>query len=273
MPGNKTIPTTLEYLETGEPCDPPLSDDADLQSPRYKPKTLGEVQYQLTSAKQSRHQGAFEAIHPAVTLESVTAALDSLKAQNRKPSLRSIRETIGGGSLSTIHAYLKKIQADTPSVPFDTLEKLRPLMATAAELVKTVAEESSSDLRAEIVRLSADLDEVTKSLAATETSYQVLQDAYDKIYENHSCLMASLEQTKEALGSTSERLEDALQELAISKLRGEDYQIAREEAKEAQERAARLEGLLEGLEANRTKAEPRKARAGGLREKVDIQKN
>jgi hypothetical protein len=31
--------------------------------------------------------------------------------------------------------------------------------------------------------------------------------------------------------------------LAISKLRGEDYQIAREEAKEAQERAAKLEGL------------------------------
>jgi chromosome segregation ATPase len=136
-------------------------------------------------------------------------------------------------------------------------------MVAAAELVKTVAEETSSDLRAEIVRLNADLDEVSKSLAAIETSYQDLQDAYDKLSENHSNLMASLKQTREALDTTSTRLEDAQKELVVSKLRGDDYQIARQEAKEAQERAARLEGLLEAREAKRPKVEPHKARGGG----------
>jgi ABC-type transporter Mla subunit MlaD len=263
MPDDKTIPTTLQSFETGEPHEAPLFDDDDFQRPRYKPKSLSEVQSSEASAKPPRPQDVLDATHPAVTLESVTAALDSLKAQNRKPSLRTIRETIGSGSLSTIHAILKRIQADSPSVPLDTQEKLRPLMVVAAELVKTVAEETSSDLRAEIVRINADLDEVSKSLAAIEANYQDLNVAYDKVSDNCSYLVASLKQAREALGATAAKLEDEQKELAISKLRAEDYQIAREEAKEAQERAAKLEGLLEALEGKRPKVEPLKARGGG----------
>jgi hypothetical protein len=263
MSDDKTIPTTLKCIEACEPCNAPLSGENGFQRSRNKPKSLSEVQFSEASTKPSRPRDVFEATRPAVTLESVTAAMDSLKAQNRKPSLRTIRETIGSGSLSTIHAILEKIKANSPCVPLDTQERLRPLMVAAAELVKTVAEETSSDLRAEIVRLNADVDEVSKSLAAIETSYRDLQDAYDKISENCCYLTAALKQTREALDSTGARLEDAQKELAISKLRGEDYQIAREEAKEAQERAARLEGLLEAREAKRPKVEPRKVRGGG----------
>jgi chromosome segregation ATPase len=187
-----------------------------------------------------------------VTPESVAAARDQLLSENQTPSLRTIRTKLGGGSLSTIHTVFKQVKTASPEIPIDTQERLRPLLTVGAELLMKASQDISSTLRAENKRISDDIDALAQSLQDTEASLEDLRAAQNTLQENYDSLKFNYDRTREQLEKTEAALDRTKEELIEARLSLEGCQEARREAKEACDRAAKLEGRLEVYEGKKT---------------------
>jgi DNA repair exonuclease SbcCD ATPase subunit len=197
-----------------------------------------------------------------ITYEIVTSAVETLTKENRTPTLRAIREAIGYGSLSTIQPLLKEVLASIPSTPPETEEKLRPLLSVATEAIKLSVNRATETLKSENARLQKDLDDTTLELKTFEASREedltTIKDLKKEIIQ----LQANLENYEKTLATSKEETTRAKQEadelrkeLVKLQFRHEDWLEAKKEiikakmeAKEAGEKAARLEGRLQELE-------------------------
>jgi hypothetical protein len=183
-----------------------------------------------------------------VTHQSVNSAINSLKEENRQVSIRAVREKLGGGSLSSIHAMLKKIRAEIPEVPIETEAKLRPLLTVGAELIKTTFEEVATTFRSELDQRTKDLDFFSNSLAISEAAKQETLATIEQRDAFVAELSAGIKQLNERLEAATNSLEESNNRLIRMKIREEDFLMAKKEAAEACDRAARLEGRLEEIE-------------------------
>jgi chromosome segregation ATPase len=174
--------------------------------------------------------------------EAIASAVETLKAEGRKVTVRAVQHLVGGGhSTSTIYNHLNRLREETNPATHEPQEIYLPLVRAAAELVRCQIELATNDAMAEIDTLKSDLATLNQDLELANA---------DKA---------------EALVRLEER------ELAISKL-GIELTMVKEnlataiddskkfmtEAVEAREKAAMLEGRLAGIEFERRarEAEP-----------------
>jgi chromosome segregation ATPase len=185
-----------------------------------------------------------------VTAESVAEAVAVLKAEGRRPTVRAIQAWIGGGSVSYIHAHVKRLEAAGGGPPvLSEHEKAtaraveaatRSLAATNAELGRKLAELESKLATATEGRTKA---EERISWLTTTTDYQdgesryvrkkirELEERTRKDAEELGGLRAELAASRAMAESAMGEAESAMAELAE----------ARREAKATGERLAQVE--------------------------------
>ncbi|MDR0354942.1 MAG: DNA-binding protein [Deltaproteobacteria bacterium] len=190
-----------------------------------------------------------------VTIESVRTAIESLKAESRTVSVRTIQDKLGYGSISTIHGYYKRVRAETPEIPLGADEKMLPLLSTGLEIVKNATEEATSAFKSEIAVMNKDMGELAQALALAEDEKEGLQT---KLAENELAL-AVLQAETHSKDELIERLKDELKttsaDLNRRTIREEDYREAKAELNAAHNEVAiakasvaRLEGRIGEME-------------------------
>jgi chromosome segregation ATPase len=207
-------------------------------------------------------------IEKIVTPDSLAAARDELLSEGKTASIRNIRKKLGGGSLSSIHSGLRLLKTATLEIPLDTQERLRPLLSCGAELLKKAGEEISCALRAENQRLSDDLDSLAQSLHDTEASLSALIADHGSLQESYKALKFDYDREKELLGRRETELDGIKEDLIQAKLNLKGYEAARDEAREARDRAAKLEGRLEVYESKTAQPEDVSQAKEGIRPRV-----
>jgi chromosome segregation ATPase len=200
-----------------------------------------------------------------ITYDDVKAVVEELTSEGRQPSLRTVKEHLGRGSLSTIQPILKQVMESFHSIPAEIEEKIRPILLAISDLNKSSVNEATIRLKSEISLLQKDLDELAKELSFCESSKAESESEVKKLSSENAALSVkletvekSLEETKKELSESRKEAEAARQEQVKLKFRHEDWLEAKAELAEAKAKAAKLEGKLEAFE-NNSKKERQKA--------------
>lgn len=150
----------------------------------------------------------------ALTREQIVSAANELRNRGQVPTVRTLREVLGTGSLGTISRLWREVSASPPrpsgtdeEIPDDLLRLLREALAHQARKIRSEAEAASAAFRDQIetlerenLALESRLAEESKNAALRE---EALQRGEGRIAEiRASCDALSRELEKER----SERL-------------------------------------------------------------------
>jgi hypothetical protein len=182
------------------------------------------------------------------TKESIIEAIAKLKAEGLQVSIRAIKDKLGGGSLSTIHAKLKEVNADIPVISVDIEAKLRPFLLAGAELIQSTMREASTAYEASIDQCKLDIETLSEALSSTESEKDSALEELEALKIANLELTTSLKLANELRETIETDYERTKAELITIKIREADYLAAKEEAAEARNKAAKLEGRFEELE-------------------------
>lgn len=196
---------------------------------------------------------------PLVTKNSVLETILGLKADAKQDTLRGIRDKLGGGSLSTIHAMRLEIRTESPEIPPSIETKLGPYMNAGAELVRRTVKELNAVHQSQIETLQNDCDAIVEQLSKAEAEALELAARIEELEAKLIERDAAKKMDSETIARLNRVAEQTSSEMIKRSIREEDYKEAKAEATEAREKAAKLEGRLLELERRLAETEqPRK---------------
>jgi chromosome segregation ATPase len=232
------------------------------------------------------------------TPEKITQAFFSLREQNKKVTITTIKDFIGGGSAATIQPILKKLRAEHPIEPPDMSDADKHILAALAESKRQSTENATKVLEEKLEELTNDNDELARRVETLEAGRVTQGNEIAALKDEKTALATKLDILEKALGAAEENistlqkeLESARLDLAKQGIWKEEYEKSREEAsalkkdsaqmevyrvlsekfqaeaKEALEKASRLEGRLDEIIAHQdgptaaVKAKPAAAKA------------
>ena len=219
---------------------------------------------------------------PGISYEEVKAAAEELVAEQQKPTLRAVRERLGGGSPNAIHRHWTAWQGrQKPAARALPEPNPRLLAALGAELSK-VAEEAGAEANAELAvalrdlaeyaargeAMEAELTKVQEQLAQLASERDTLAGKASEQAEEISRLQHEAERGREEMASVRRFLAQAELRLeAVPRLEREaadlreQLELARTARVEAEKSAAVAEAQRAGEQAAQRQAEARLARA------------
>ncbi|MBX9431299.1 DNA-binding protein [Ralstonia pseudosolanacearum] len=187
----------------------------------------------------------------AVTPEQVHAAADAIKAEGGKPTLRSVRERLGTGSMGTINKYLQgwkagqeRQQAAEPAIPPALQRAVLDFMATELAAARAPLEAELEEQRQAVADLARENERQASTIEdqARELDDQAAEKAAAEGKAEQ--LAADLAASKEEAGRERQAAEAARTELtkaglrleALPKLEAELTALREELTKERQAR-------------------------------------
>ena len=176
---------------------------------------------------------------PDVTYEEVIAAYDHLITAGERPNARALLAQVGRGSLSTIHRFLTRIEAERPQsaspvqAPGWVVRFVAEIRAAAdrAEAAAPTAVEQDragarveleakvADLQLTIGDLQRDLDEAGEHVEADAARIRDLEDAVTRLQGKLQHTATERDDVRQELGRERQAAEAARQELAKAQLR------------------------------------------------------
>lgn len=144
----------------------------------------------------------------------VQNARDSLVAQGKHPSVDAIRVALGNtGSKSTIHRYLKELEADSASAPTSEIVISDALRTLVGQLSKRLAEEADTRIAETQARCDASVQKAAEALSTQEREARALSDQLQRIE-------TSLRQEARAHQATTDTLQDRHMQVMALEERG-----------------------------------------------------
>ena len=158
-----------------------------------------------------------------VTFEQVAAAANALLAEDRRPSLRAVRERIGSGSMATIQRHLAAFDAQRPKTH-----------AAEIELSPSIRREIEDEIQRHVAEATAELREQLADVVGA-------RDALAEEAESQAATLAEFEQQLATLQATTTEQAARLEELRTAE---ERERTAAEQARVALAEAnLKLEGI------------------------------
>lgn len=134
----------------------------------------------------------------------VQKARDSLIAQGRHPSVDAVRVALGNtGSKSTIHRYLKELEADASTSPATGAAISEALQTLVAQLAARLQEEADARIAEVQTGCDAAVQRATDALAAQEREGRALSD---RLQRTETALQEAKHLHQDALGQLQERI-------------------------------------------------------------------
>jgi chromosome segregation ATPase len=183
-----------------------------------------------------------------------------LNTAGKPITLRGVRDRIGGGSLSTIQALLKETIGGISEITMDIESKLGPLKSAGAELIRNTLRDASEAQNEALETLRLDNETILKDLGELEIENNELKARLKELEAELVKMETLLNQSREVNKTLNETVMLANLELSKRSIREEDYKVAKAEASEARDRAAKLEGMLEAPPLRRVRKEAGNAR-------------
>ncbi len=112
---------------------------------------------------------------PSITPEQVAAVAAEIKASGGKPTIRAVRESLGGiGSMTTIQRYLQRWHDAQPTTAAAPIEIPAAVLAGIRQAIEHASSSSQAELRAELAEARETVDAIT---AEAERTAKALDDA------------------------------------------------------------------------------------------------
>lgn len=134
----------------------------------------------------------------------VQKARDSLIAQGKHPSVDAVRVALGNtGSKSTIHRYLKELEADASTPPATGAAISDALQTLVAQLAARLQEEADVRIAEAQTRCDAAVQKAAEALASQEREGRALSD---RLQRAETALQEETRLYQEAVGQLQERI-------------------------------------------------------------------
>jgi DNA repair ATPase RecN len=100
-----------------------------------------------------------------INYDSILNCVEKLRSEGRSVNIRSIRDELGArGSFTTIQPILKQVLANTPLIPPETEDSLRPIVNSISNKIRETVLKATNELKKEKENIQKDLDEATTNL-------------------------------------------------------------------------------------------------------------
>lgn len=170
----------------------------------------------------------------ALTPEQVFLCADQLVQEGKHPTIASLRERLGSGSVTTIHKYLtqwKTQKQQKPATPAPSSSDYPTILrAVQSEIDRAVAQ-ALPPLQEEILSLKNEAAEWTREIERLESERETLEEHLAQMTSERNSLEGRL------IGRTEELVRE------MDRLR-QELEKERQEKAEAREKAAELWGRL-----------------------------
>lgn len=191
-------------------------------------------------------------MEPIVSYENVAAACESLVAAGKSPSVRLVRDALGGGSPNKITPLVSQWKAQRIEVKKEAVAVDPRIGALIAEMIETAANNARRDAESRLVEAEADLESIAKAGRENEdriTDLQISLSGAEILGQTQAGQIDALTAQLEALKKESaERIghaeEKAAREIAAAQ---EATAKAQAEAEAARTEKAKTELRLEAL--------------------------
>lgn len=204
----------------------------------------------------------------SITEEQVQVAVETIRAEGRKPTLRAVRDRLGAGSMSTIAKLVQQIAAGQnsgdrqPSIPPALQRALLDFLAAEATAAREplemeIAEQRQAvlDLAGEVERLAATIDSQALDMAALSAAKASAEGRADQLLSDLTDARAEAARERRAVEEIRTELAKAMLRLeSLAPLQAEREALRQELATERQARVEAEKNLavLEAL-ANRSR--------------------
>lgn len=112
---------------------------------------------------------------PSITPEQVAAVAAEIKASGGKPTIRAVREALGGiGSMTTIQRYLQRWHDAQPTTAAAPIEIPAVVLTGIRQAIEHASSSAQAELRAELAEARETVDAIT---AEAERTVKALDDA------------------------------------------------------------------------------------------------
>lgn len=181
----------------------------------------------------------------------VVTAWHALKAQGQDPTVRGVQAEVGDYSVSTIQKYLGRIKAkEVPTTPGPE-DVFKPLLKAASDVVRSELSKETETISGQLESLKIDHEKLSRDLEKVRAEKDEAMSRLADQERLAATLTFEVKVGVERLAAASSEIEKLRTELAMGKMWREDCQKAVKEAKEARNKAAKLEGRLDGIESER----------------------
>ena len=212
-----------------------------------------------------------------VTYEQVAGIADSIQAAGNKPTLRAVREQVGGGSMGTINKLLQEWRATHErraavdmTLPPALQRALLDFMGTEIAGARAPLEAEIADHQATITDLATENERMAETIRDLSAQIEGLTADKAGIEGKAAQLAADLATAREEITRERQTAESARVELAKAQLRLEglprlESEIAALRTERDQERQGRVQAEQESAVLT--------ARVTDLRERLDESRN
>lgn len=190
----------------------------------------------------------------AITIKDIWAVADSLDAEGIKPTLQAVRKKLGGGSFSTISDAMTEWKAKKAAaigkpkepLPAALIERLGEVGAELWTMAMDASHGRLEDERRALAEKHAEMEaRLTEAVELADSLTQDVETLRGQVHEL-AATKRQCEKVTEQLGEqkrrSGEELNRAMQKVQTAEaVAMEDRKVARE----ATERAAKLEGQVE----------------------------
>ena len=199
-----------------------------------------------------------------ITFEQVAAAADALAGEGQQPTIRAVRERLGGtGSPNTIHKHLTAWREARPIAVTAAPELPQALAAAIAAEIERAAAAARGEIEGRLVQAQAEAVELAAAGETLETERDELATQVAALTTERDTLAGKAEQQAADLADQAQRIqreqqaaEAARVELATARLKIE-AQVERQADQTVE--LGRLRTALDAAQLGRTAAEQQAA--------------
>ena len=199
-----------------------------------------------------------------ITFEQVAAAADALAGEGQQPTIRAVRERLGGtGSPNTIHKHLTAWREARPIAVAAAPELPQALAAAIAAEIERAAAAARGEIEGRLVQAQAEAVELAAAGETLETERDELATQVAALTTERDTLAGKAEQQAADLADQAQRIqreqqaaEAARVELATARLKIE-AQVERQADQTVE--LGRLRTALDAAQLGRTAAEQQAA--------------
>lgn len=183
---------------------------------------------------------------PSVSLEQVVALAESFLAKGIEPTIRNVREDLGGGSPNTIHRHLtvwreraRRSAVNTTALPESIVKAILAEFGHVAESARTAAERARLAAEAEAADLARAMDALEADMAALRAELDQLRQERDEIRGRHTERSAEAARLAEEVMDLRQQVRQTELEARLAGTRAGELDVLRQElARERERRVA-----------------------------------
>lgn len=185
---------------------------------------------------------------PGVSLDEVIAVAESFVANGIEPTIRNVRERLGGGSPNTVHRHLtvwrergRKSTLAVTSIPDSIVKAILTEFEHLAAAASSDARKARLAAETEAADMARAMDALESEMAALRAELEQLRQERDEIRGRHSERSTEATRLAQEVDALRQQLRQSELEARLAVTRAEEISALRQELTQERERRVAAE--------------------------------